>query len=58
MRLLWVGEERLLDMGHRAGSLPGLWGRTRVGLHQMLVLARMGAMAARALLAPQRVALR
>ena len=58
MRLLWVGEERLLDMGHRAGALPGLWGRTRVGLHQVLVLARMGAMAARALLAPQRVALR
>lgn len=50
-RLCWVGEERLLDMGHRAGALPGLWGRTRVGLHQLLLSLRMGAMAARALLA-------
>lgn len=50
-RLWWVGEERLLDMGHPAGALPGLWGRTRVGLHQVLLSARMGAMAARALVA-------
>lgn len=51
-RLLWVGEERLLDMGHQTGALPGLWGRTRVGAHQVLTAARMGAMAGRALLTP------
>jgi hypothetical protein len=52
-RLLWVGEERLLDMGHRAGALPGLWGRTRVGLHQALLLVRMTGLAMRALTTPQ-----
>lgn len=52
-RLLWVGEERLLDMGHRAGALPGLWGRTRVGVHQAVLLARMTGLAMRALTVPQ-----
>ncbi len=53
VRLLWVGEERLLDMGHRAGALPGLWKRTRVGLHQARLLVRMTGLAMRALTAPQ-----
>lgn len=52
-RLLWVGEQRLLDMGHRAGALPGLWGRTRVGVQQTLLLARVTGLALRALTAPQ-----
>lgn len=51
-RILWVGEERLLDMGHRAGALPGWWGRTRIGAHQAWAAARMGAMAGRAWLTP------
>lgn len=55
-RLLWVGERLLLDMGHRAGALPGLWGRTRVGAHQARLLARMSGMAVRALTAPQYIA--
>lgn len=53
-RLLWVGERLLLDMGHRAGALPGLRGRTRVGAHQARMLARMAAMAMRALALPQK----
>jgi hypothetical protein len=52
-RLLWVGEQRLLEMGHRAGALPGLWGRTRVGMQQTLLLARVTGLAMRALTAPQ-----
>lgn len=52
-RFLWVGEERLLDLGHRAGALPGLWGRTRVGLQQAVTLARIGGLAARAFATPQ-----
>jgi hypothetical protein len=47
-RFLWVGEERLLDMGHRATALPGLGGRTRIGAHQLVAAARMGALASRA----------
>lgn len=48
-RLLWVGEERLLDLGHQAAALPGVVGRSRVGLHQVVLLARVGRLAARAL---------
>jgi hypothetical protein len=52
-RLVWVGEERLLDLGHRAGALPGLWKRTLVGLHQAVLLARVTGLAVRSLAAPQ-----
>ena len=48
-RLLWVGEERLLDMGHRAAALPGMLGRSRIGMHQVVLLGRISGLALRAL---------
>lgn len=51
-RFLWVGEERLLDMGHRVGALPGFGSRSRIGAHQLVAAARMGALAGRAWLIP------
>jgi hypothetical protein len=48
-RLLWVGEERLLDMGHRAAALPGVAVRSRIGLQQLVLLGRVSRLAVRAL---------
>jgi len=48
-RLLWVGEQILLEMGYRAGSLPGAVVRSRVVAGQARLLARVGGLAVRAL---------
>ena len=48
-RLLWVGEQLLLEMGYRAGALPGALVRSRMVAGQAKLLARVGGLAVRAL---------
>lgn len=50
LRSLWVGEALLLDQGHRPEQLPGLTGRTLIGLRQLKTLFQISWQASRALL--------
>ena len=52
-RLLWVGEQILLEMGYRVGSLPGAVVRSRVVAGQAKLLARVGGLAVRAMASPR-----